>query len=149
MALDAEGHGFPEAVAALPADALIKVNAAEAAGLAGAPVDGPAELRAAAATVAARTLVVTLGRDGALAVGPDGGGWRLGAAPVSGHFPVGSGDAFLAGMLAARAAGAGLVSQLRLGAGAAAANTEQPGAGVVDARRAVELSALVPVERLP
>lgn len=148
VALDADGPGFSEAAEALPADGLLKVNAVEAAAWLGQPIAGPDDLRAAAARLNAGTLVVTMGRDGALALGPDGVAWRLGTATVSGHFPVGSGDAFLAGMLAARAVGAGLVSQLRLGAGAAAANTEQPGAGVVDPRRAVELAAQVPLDRL-
>jgi 1-phosphofructokinase family hexose kinase len=157
VALDADGHGFAAAATALPSDALLKVNAVEAAAWLGRSADdgdgtGPAAgasglLTAARVATPAGTVVVTLGRSGAEAIGTDGHRWRLGAAPVSGHFPVGSGDAFLAGMLAARAVGADLVGQLRLGAGAAAANTEQPGAGVVDPRRAHELAARVPVER--
>lgn len=157
VALDADGHGFAEAATALPPDALLKVNAVEAAAWLGrgagdasgtSSTDGANDL-AAAARLATRagTVVVTLGRAGAQATGTDGRRWRLGTAPVSGHFPVGSGDAFLAGMLAAHAAGEDLIGQLRLGAGAAAANTEQPGAGVIDPRRARELAARVPVER--
>lgn len=149
VALDADGHGFAEAAAALPPTALLKVNGAEAAAWLAVPHVTPDVLRTATRATDAGTLVVTLGREGALAVGPHGAAWRLGTAPVSGHFPVGSGDAFLAGMLAVRAVGGDLVAQLRLGAGAAAANTEQPGAGIVDAARARELAALVPVERLP
>jgi 1-phosphofructokinase family hexose kinase len=151
VALDADGHGFAEAAAALPADALLKVNASEAAAwlalIADAGDAGDMLVRAAKDATRAGTVVVTMGRDGARAIDTDGAVWRLGTAPVSGHFPVGSGDAFLAGMLAARAVGAGFVSQLRLGAGAAAANTEQPGAGIVDARRALQLAAQVPVAR--
>jgi 1-phosphofructokinase family hexose kinase len=160
VALDADGHGFGEAAAALPPDALLKVNAGEAAAWLGLTADtadtadaadtadmGDTLVRAAKDATRAGTVVVTMGRDGARAIGTDGAVWRLGTAPVSGHFPVGSGDAFLAGMLAARAVGAGLVSQLRLGAGAAAANTEQPGAGIVGARRALLLAAQVPVTR--
>ncbi len=147
VALDADGHGFAEAAEALPTHALLKVNASEASAWLGATATTPEGVRAATARTGAGTIVITQGRDGALAVGPDGGVWRLGVAPVSGHFPVGSGDAFLAGMLAARAAGATLVSQLRMGAGAAAANTEQPGAGIVDAGRAIELASRVPVSR--
>jgi 1-phosphofructokinase family hexose kinase len=150
VALDADGHGFAEAAAALSPDALLKVNAAEAAAWLGAGPEVKGGIaRAATAATGAGTVVVTLGRDGAQAVAADGTALRLGTAPVSGHFPVGSGDAFLAGMLAARATGADLVDQLRLGAGAAAANTEQPGAGVIDPRRARELAVGVPVERLP
>lgn len=149
VALDADGHGFAEAAAALPVAGLLKVNGAEAAAWLAEPMITPDVIRAATRATGAGTLVVTLGREGALAIGPDGEVWRLGTAPVSGHFPVGSGDAFLAGMLAARATGADLVAQLRLGAGAAAANTERPGAGIVDAPRARELAAIVSVERLP
>jgi len=139
VALDAAGPGVVEAVRVLPRDALVKINALEAAAWSQASVTTPDAVGAVRIAMDVETLVVTMGGDGAIASTPTAT-WRLGSVPVSGHFTVGSGDAFLAGMLAARAAGATLEAQLRAGAGAGAANTEQPGAGVVDPVRARELA---------
>jgi len=144
VALDAAGPGVVEAVRALPRDALVKINAHEAAAWSQASVTTPDVVRAVRLAMDVETLVVTQGPDGAIASTPTAT-WRLGTVPVSGNFPVGSGDAFLAGMLAARAAGAPVEEQLREGAGAGAANTEQPGAGVVDPVRARELARIVPL----
>jgi len=148
VAVDADGHGVVEAVRALPDAALVKINAREAAAWGRDPMTTPGAVDAVRRAMGVETLVVTMGREGALASTPTMTR-RVGRAPVSGHFPVGSGDAFLAGMLAARAVGAPLDEQLRLGTGAAAANTEQPGAGVVDALRARELARLVTLSAAP
>ncbi|MFN8622456.1 MAG: PfkB family carbohydrate kinase [Chloroflexota bacterium] len=149
VALDADGRGVREAIAAGPA--LLKVNGLEAAALTGLAEDGAAGgLQAAAAlrAMGAGSVVVTLGRAGAVALDADGAAWQVGpAAGVSGRFPVGSGDAFLAGMLFAWGGGAPFGERLRLGAGAAAANTEQPGAGLVDVARARALAATLVVAR--
>jgi fructose-1-phosphate kinase PfkB-like protein len=92
---------------------------------------------------AARTLheagggaaIVTRGRDGAVMVAPDGTA-LAGAADAEGRYPVGSGDAFLAGLVVALDAGAGWDDALRAAIGAGAANAEQPGAGRLDPERA-------------
>ena len=144
VALDADGPGAVEAVRALPKGSVVKINAFEAAVWSHGRVTTLDAVREVRRSMGVDTLVVTMDRDGALA-STSGATWRLGTSPVSGHFPVGSGDAFLAGMLAAHAVGAPLGEQLRLGAGVAAANTEQPGAGVVDPARARELARLVPL----
>lgn len=90
--------------------------------------------------------VVTAGADGAVAVSRDG--WALRARlDAVGDYPVGSGDSFLGGLLAALAAhpddqrGA-----LRLATGAGAANALTPGAGVLDAATARELAGRVLLE---
>jgi fructose-1-phosphate kinase PfkB-like protein len=61
---------------------------------------------------------------------------------VSGRYPVGSGDAFLAGLVVALDGGAGWREALALALGAATANAEIPGAGVLDPGRASELAGL-------
>jgi fructose-1-phosphate kinase PfkB-like protein len=113
-----------EGISARPA--LVKVNAAEAAQLTG----------KADALDAARTLheagggaaIVTRGRDGAVMVAPDGRALSA-AADAEGRYPVGSGDAFLGGLVVALEGGAGWDDALRAAIGAGAANAEQPGAG--------------------
>ena len=53
---------------------------------------------------------------------------------------MGSGDAFLAGLVVALDRGAGWSEALAAGLGAGAANAEQPGAGRLDRARAEELA---------
>ena len=113
---------------------LVKVNAAEA-GEAGATdvTDAASAVRAGDLLLAAGagSVVVTLGTDGAV-VG-DGTRWtRLVPPDLIGPFPVGSGDAFLAGLAVACERGEPLVDAARLGMAAAIANAQVPGAGVLD-----------------
>jgi fructose-1-phosphate kinase PfkB-like protein len=68
-------------------------------------------------------------------VGPDGRA-LAGSADAEGRYPVGSGDAFLAGLVVALDGGAGWGDALRAAIGAGAANAEQPGAGRLDPERA-------------
>jgi sugar/nucleoside kinase (ribokinase family) len=81
-------------------------------------------------------VVVTLGRHGAMAHSPAGSA-RV-AAPPPGPFPVGSGDAFLAGLLyglggqEVPVAGPLLEEALRLATAAGAVNARVLGAGSVD-----------------
>jgi fructose-1-phosphate kinase PfkB-like protein len=95
--------------------------------------------------------VVTLGTDGTIAVDPDGRVFR-GALDVRGRYSVGSGDAFLGGLLTALDAddpfGSALASALASGLGAAAAIAEVPGAGRLNAERARALSARARVETI-
>lgn len=83
--------------------------------------------------------VVTDGHRGATLAGHDGV-WSAGAV-LAGAWSVGSGDAFLGGMLAALDAGASNAEALRAGSAAGAANTLQPGAGrfsLADYRRLLQ-----------
>ena len=67
------------------------------------------------------------------AVVGDGTRWtRLALPDLRGPFPVGSGDAFLAGLAVAYGRGEPLVDAARLGMAAAIANAQVPGAGVLD-----------------
>jgi fructose-1-phosphate kinase PfkB-like protein len=59
---------------------------------------------------------------------------------VRGRYPVGSGDAFLAGLVTALDDGASWEDALRLALGAGAANAEMPGAARLDPARARTLA---------
>ena len=143
IALDAGGPALGLALETRPW--LVKLNAAEAVATLGDRVeadvaaDGPGAIEAALQTagrIAARTrraVVVTRGLEGAVAIGPDGTAYRVGPPAVRGPFPVGSGDAFLAGVAIATLRGECFVEALRLGAATAAANSLTRGAGRLDA----------------
>lgn len=125
---------------------LVKLNAAEAAGLTG--IDSST---AEGAIAAARELraeggaaAVTRGADGAVLVAADGS-VLVGSLDAPGRYPVGSGDSFLAGLVTARAAGAGWADALALALGAGAANAAVPGAARfrrADAERLAELASV-------
>jgi len=136
IALDARERGIDAG------PAIVKLNSAEAAhatGLDTADADGT---RIAAEELHRRSggaAVVTRGEEGAVLVAPDGA--RLeGRASASGPYPVGSGDAFLAGLVIALDRGAGWEDAFRAALGAGAANAELPGAGRLDRARAEELA---------
>jgi len=153
VALDSRGPALARALAGGPE--LVKINAQEAAELLGAPVEDVEQARAAAIELRARAgggghaAAVTLGERGMVLVDPGGGAWH-GAVQARGSYPVGSGDALLAGMLTALVAaerepretvGERWRRAAALGLGAAAANAEVRGAGLLEADRARELAA--------
>ena len=76
---------------------------------------------------------------------PDGSLY-VGGLYVRGRYPVGSGDAFLAGLVTALDRGDDWEGALRLGLGAATANAEMPGAGKLDPARAEALAAQAEVD---
>jgi 1-phosphofructokinase family hexose kinase len=146
VALDAGGPALGLALETRPW--LVKLNAAEAATTfgtgtgssgAGDSIAGAAQADArtggameAARRIRARTggaVIVTLGVEGAVAMAAEGTPYRVGAPAVRGPFPVGSGDAFLAGVVSATLRGDPFVEALRLGAAGAAANALTRGAG--------------------
>ncbi len=130
--VDTYGPALRPVLAERPA--LVKVNAAEAGEASATAVnDAPSAVRAGDVLIAAGagSVVVTLGAEGAV-VG-DGIRWtRLVPPDLRGPFPVGSGDAFLAGLAVAYKRGEPLVDRARLGMAAAIANAQVPGAGVLD-----------------
>ncbi len=144
--------GEPLAAVTDPVD-LVKLNAAETVELLGRGAvrddRGLPELARAlrgrwgGSTVA----VVTGGRRGAVLSAPERPPVWAGV-PVTGRFAVGSGDAFLAGLLTARQSGSTWEDALRLAAAAAAANAETPGAGTVAVQRVRELVPLVEMEEV-
>jgi 1-phosphofructokinase len=125
-----------QGLAARPA--VVKVNAAEAAELTGRPAASRSDALSAARTLheaSGGAAIVTRGAEGAVMVTPDGRGLSAGLT-AEGRFPVGSGDAFLAGLVVALDAGAEWGDALAAAAGAGAANAEQPGPGRLDPDRA-------------
>jgi tagatose 6-phosphate kinase len=134
VALDTHGDALRDGLGAGPR--LVKVNRAEAEGVA----DGtPASLRAAAGGDG-HAAIVTDGIDGLVAVLPDGSTVAA-AGSSAGAYPQGSGDALLAGLVAALDGGARWEAALAAGIGAAEANAEQPGAARLDPDRARALAA--------
>jgi fructose-1-phosphate kinase PfkB-like protein len=141
-ALDARERALAAGVEAGPD--VVKVNDEEAAWLLGKPIASLRDAMGAADALRARlggagAGIVTCGADGALVAGSDGSSLR-GRLYAKGPYPVGSGDAFLGGLVHALARGDEWRDAVALALGAAAANAEMPGAGRLGAARAVELA---------
>lgn len=132
---------------------LVTPNAAEAAWLLGTPL--PAD-RAALfehrrsdllAATGAGSVVVTLDRDGALLLTPDGPGYRTWADPAPDSQASGAGDTFVAALCLAGAAGLPLTSCLELAQAAAGVAVGKNGTGVCTATElAMALTRDGPVE---
>jgi 1-phosphofructokinase family hexose kinase len=145
-AVDSRGPDLARAIDAGPD--LVKINADEARELLGtsmeelpAALDGARAIRRRAGGDG-HAVIITLGEQGMVLVNPEGDAWH-GAVAVHGNYPVGSGDAFLAGLLTALVAEppSAWPEATRLGLGAAAANAEVGGAARLDPERARELAA--------
>ena len=78
---------------------------------------------------------------------PDGSALH-GSLDAHGPYPVASGDSFLAGLVCARAAGAGWEDALRLALGSGAANAAVPGAARFERADAERLAARAAVSPL-
>ena len=143
VAVDAEGQRLRLALDAGPD--VVKVNQAEARELLGVPTARREESLAAAQKL--RDLaggdghagLITRGAEGVVLAAPDGTLYE-GALYVRGRYPVGSGDAFLAGLITRMDAGGDEQDALALALGAATANAELPGAGKLDPARAEALA---------
>lgn len=149
VALDARDAALALGLGAGPD--LVKVNAEEAGALLGGDVSTEADALEAAGEIRSRidgserAAIVTRGAEGAVVAAPDGR--RLRARLYErGPYPVGSGDAFLGGLVTALERGDSWDRALRLALGAAAANAERPGAGRLEAARASELASRASVE---
>jgi len=81
------------------------------------------------------------------AAAPDGAGYE-GVLFERGRYPVGSGDAFLAGLVVGLERDEPWPAALRLALGAAAANAELPGAGTLDASKVGDLAARADVREI-
>lgn len=124
---------------------LVKVNDVEASEATSQPVDSMRAAIAAARTMCrlgARNVIVTRGQEGAILVTADGA-WLIDKPPAIGLYPVGSGDAFLGGVVAETAMGNDLLEAAIGGVAAAAANALEPGAGVLDAPTFARLRRLI------
>ncbi|HEY7477804.1 MAG TPA: PfkB family carbohydrate kinase, partial [Actinomycetota bacterium] len=143
VAVDSEGERLRLALDAEPD--VVKVNQAEVRELLGVPTARREEAIAAARKL--RDLaggdghagIVTRGAEGVVLAAPDGTLYE-GVLYVRGRYPVGSGDAFLAGLISGLERDAGWEEALCLALGAATANAEIPGAGRLERARAQELA---------
>src|SRR5262245_1931466 len=143
VAVDCEGARLRFALGAGPD--VVKVNATEARELLGVPTARHEEALAAARKL--RDLaggdghagLVTRGAEGVVLAAPDGTFYD-GSLYIRGRYPVGSGDAFLAGLVTGLDSGEPWEASLRLALGAATANAELPGAGRLDPALAAELA---------
>jgi 1-phosphofructokinase family hexose kinase len=137
-AIDSRGEPLAHGLVAAPD--VVKVNLSEAEETLGTTIE-PAGALAAAITLAGRCAsppivsVVTLGARGAVVADAEGGGWE-GQSDGGGVFTVGSGDAFLAGLIVGLERGDQWPRPLALALGAGAANAEVPGAGSLTRKRA-------------
>jgi 1-phosphofructokinase len=112
---------------------VVKVNAHELGAALGRSIATAAEAAAAAQEARARgprTVVVSLGSQGAVAVGASGSFWAS-PPPIVPISPVGSGDTLLAGLATALLGGATLADALCLGVACGSANALVLGAGVM------------------
>jgi 1-phosphofructokinase family hexose kinase len=135
---------------------LVKINAQEASELLGlATIDNTADAVQAADAIRTKAggdghaVVITLGERGMILIDPAGAAWH-GAVAAHGAYPVGSGDAFLAGLLTALTTDphTSWPEAARLGLGAATANAEIPGAARVEPDRARALAAAAEITRV-
>jgi 1-phosphofructokinase family hexose kinase len=127
--------------------ALLKVNAAEAFELTGLDAIPAAKELHQIIGGDGIAVVVTRGEEGAVLIDPDEREWH-GRLDSWGPYPVGSGDAFLAGLVVARDRSATWPDALKAALGAGAANAEVPGAGLLDRARAELLSGQARTERI-
>ncbi len=141
-----DSYGTPLDLALRAGPEVVKVNAEEAAGLVGGEVATREQAVAAASALRARAggapraAAVTRGVDGVVLAAPGGSVWE-GRVDARGPYPVGSGDAFLAGLMFALEQGATWPASLAAAVGAAAANAEEPGTGRLLRERAAALAA--------
>jgi 1-phosphofructokinase family hexose kinase len=142
-----DAHGQP-LLRALPFHPLIvKPNRAELASTIGKEINDDPSLRQAMIDLlrrGAQWAIITLGRNGAVA--SDGKSfWRVPALQVPAISPIGSGDAFSAGLASGIAAGRDVPQACLLAAACAAANTLLPGAGFL---RLEDVHRLEPLARI-
>lgn len=137
VAIDTHGASLELAASATPS--LIKVNHFEAASLLSLDENVVAsELCERLAKEYGTTAVVTDGESGAWAVQVGSRALHVNSAR-RGWYPVGSGDCFLAGFVAALSDDQPISEALRLASATATANAQVPGAGIFDLRDVEDL----------
>jgi 1-phosphofructokinase family hexose kinase len=126
--LDSDGDQLARAVRRGPT--IVKVNADEAGAATGIDPSQPWVAAKALQALGAGTVVITLGPGGALALTADGRRVEVTHDPLEHALPVGSGDAFLAGLAVRRLSGSTDVAEdLRYAAAAGRANARHLEAG--------------------
>jgi 1-phosphofructokinase/tagatose 6-phosphate kinase len=145
--LDSEGESFRLGTRAGPT--VVTPNELEAEELVGHEFEGEEDRRSAMkemVELGAREAIMTL-RDGCLAL-LDGTLYRATLDPLEPVSAVGSGDAFLAGFVAARYGGRDAAECVRFGVACGAESTQHFGAGVLNPREVERLHSDVAVEAL-
>lgn len=153
VAVDAEGEVLQHAARACPT--LVTPNRREAEELVGYEFSGDADDELVDALTAVRELgpaeaLITL-PDGCAAALKDGLGINVQRARIAQQeavAPIGSGDAFLAGFLAARYQGRADLDALRFAVACGADSTQRLGAGVVDPEEVARLVEMVEIVEL-
>lgn len=128
--LDTYGPQFHQALSQGPN--LVKINQHEAGEAVGFEVKSPQTAQTAARQLqkrGAQAVVITLGSWGAVGLAEDGQFVSCRAPQLASLSPIGSGDSFLAGLVAGLAGNQGFDKALKLAVAAGAANTLQIGAG--------------------
>jgi tagatose 6-phosphate kinase len=139
VCLDARDQWLAHALQASPY--LVKCNQHEAARLLGRAVNTPehaCDVAQAWVQAGIRLAVISLGQDGAVAV-EAGGAWHVLAPKVDALYPIGSGDAMMAGLIVALDRGEPLPQAVQFGVALGAANTLVPGSGRCDLSALSEL----------
>jgi 1-phosphofructokinase family hexose kinase len=150
-ALDTRGDALARSIEAHPE--LVKINVHEAGELLDRAISSIEEAHEAARLIRGRAgghghaAVVTMGEQGIVAIDPAGIACHA-RTEARGRYPVGSGDALLAGLLVGLDRGDPWPEAIAIALGAAAANAESPGAGHLDQSRARELAALAQISEL-
>jgi len=142
-------HGEPLRLALAARPHTVKINAGEAGDWAGYVIDAAAEAAAVARQLRRRgveNVVITLGRDGAVAAGSEGI-WLAIPPQIEAVAPVGSGDSLLGAFALALLEGQSLPDALRRGAAAGAANALTLGPGMIEASQLERLVEQVVVRR--
>lgn len=142
VAVDTHGAALAAALEAGPD--LVKINRYEAAELLGRDAE-QVELGELITGLTERTggsVIITDGRNGAAGQAADGSGFRVRLPDgIDGRYPVGSGDSFLGGWLAATDRGASAEEAMRLATGCGAANALLPGPARFDPAVARDIAA--------
>lgn len=146
--LDARGEPLRRALVEQPT--VVKPNRPELAATVGQPVESRNTMRKAMAVMidqGARYVVVTRGRDGSSVCDAESA-WEVSTPRVQPISPIGSGDAFAAGLAVGMKAGTGLPEACRLASACGAANAKTLRAGFLDPARVVELMAEVSIREI-
>jgi 1-phosphofructokinase family hexose kinase len=137
--VDTSGAPLEAVLAARPL--LIKPNVEEAEALLGRQLAGDDATLAAANEIRGRGpeyVVISLGADGAIGVGPEGA-WKVTPPAIEARSTVGSGDSMIAGLAIGFNEGLGFVEALRLGTAAGAATAMVAGTQLCSAAQIAHL----------
>lgn len=146
--LDARGEALKRALDRRPR--IVKLNRLELADTLGVKIEDETSLRAAMSEVnrmGATWVVVTDGKAGASA-SDSREFWKIPAIPIEAISPIGSGDAFAAGLASAIGHGREIPDACRLASACAAANVLAPGAGILRLEDVRRLEGLAKVFRV-